>query len=92
MRYFIILLTALALIPLSSLPEASAQKVKIIRGKDKVMYRKKTVIEFDGDTVDGELVKPVGNYMVQRGRAKFSSMIKIRAHFVTEMWKNARKL
>ena len=94
MRYFIVsLLLAVCVTQFTFTPEVNAQtKVTVIRGKDKVMFRKKTVIDFEENTVDGELVKPEGGYMVNRGRAKFSSLINVRAHFVNEMWKNARKL
>lgn len=92
MRFLLITMFALAaLVPFAS--EADAQnKVTVIKGKDRVMYKKKTVIDFEDNTVEGELVKPEGGYMVNRARAKFNSLITIRSHFVREMFQNARKL
>ncbi len=74
-------------------PIVNAQvSVKTIRGKDKVVYRKKTVIDFEDSTVEGELVKPEQSSYTVRGRAKFNSLIKYRLNFVSEMWKTARNL
>jgi hypothetical protein len=70
---------------------ALAQK-RVIQGKDRVIYKKKTVIDFEDATVEGELVKPEGSYMIHRGRTKFNSLIKYRADFRMEIWKNAKKL
>ncbi len=66
--------------------------VKTIRGKDKVVYRKKTVIDFEDSTVEGELVKPEQSSYTVRGRARFNSLIKYRQNFIKEMWNTARNL
>lgn len=74
-------------------PTADAQvTVKTVRGKDRVIYRKKTVIDFEDSTVEGELVKPEQSSYTVRGRAKFNSLIKYRLNFIREMWNTARNL
>ena len=84
---------AMAFCGVSFTPTVDAQvSVKTIRGKDKVVYRKKTVIDFEDSTVEGELVKPEQSSYTVRGRAKFNSLIKYRLNFVPEMWKTARNL
>ncbi|MCB9638316.1 MAG: hypothetical protein H6727_05315 [Myxococcales bacterium] len=89
-------LTALAaLLALAVFTTSSAMaqtRVKIIKGQDRVMFKKNTKIDFDGSAVEGELVKPEGSYMVQRSRVKFDSLIEPRKHFNREMFQNARKL
>lgn len=71
---------------------ALAQEETVIKGKDKTVFKKKTVVDFEDSTVEGELVRPEGGYILNRGRAKFNSLIRYRPHFVKEMWKAARKL
>tara|TARA_A100001515_G_scaffold51830_1_gene40877 strand:+ start:194 stop:457 length:264 start_codon:yes stop_codon:yes gene_type:complete len=67
-------------------------KVKIIKGKDRIVYKKKTIINFSEQTVDGEIIKPKGALIQSRGRVKFNSLIQYRKDFVDKMTKNARKL
>ncbi len=67
-------------------------KIKTIKGKDKIVYKKNTIINFNERTVDGELIKPKGSYIQSRGRVKFNSLIKYRKDFVDNMLKRARKL
>ena len=67
-------------------------KPKIIKGKDKIIYKKNTTINFEGDIVDGELIKPKGGFIQSRGRAKFNSLIKYRKDFLDKMIKQAKKL
>jgi hypothetical protein len=52
----------------------------------KVVYKKKTVIDFSDVTIQGELVKPEGSYLVNRKRTKFSQLIKIRSDFNAELF------
>ena len=77
------------LLPLSL---SAKPKVKIIKCKDKIVYKKNTIINFNERTVDGELIKPKGSYIQSRGRVKFNSLIKYRKDFLDNMLKRARKL
>jgi len=47
----------------------------------RVVYKQKTEIDFEGVEVDGELVKPQGALLLDRKRAQFNSMIKLRTDF-----------
>lgn len=72
---------------------ADAQvKVITVRGQDRTVYKKKTVIDFEDSTVEGELVKPEQSSYVVRDRAKFNTLIKYRPNFVQEMRKTAHNL
>ena len=67
-------------------------KVKIIKGKDRIVYKKKTIINFEEQTVDGELMKPKGALIQSRGRVKFNSLIQYRKDFLDNMKKRAKSL
>ncbi len=65
------LMLALAL-PLAAL----AQEKK--PPEPRVEYEKKTVINFDDDTIQGDLTRPDGEYVEARKRVNHSNLIKIR--------------
>jgi hypothetical protein len=67
----VFLLTALVL-PLA----ANAQEKK--QPEPRVEYEKKTVINFDDDTIQGDLTRPDGEYVEARKRVNHSNLIKIR--------------
>ncbi len=50
-----------------------------------VTYKKKTEIDFEGVDISGELVKPQGALLLDRKRASFNPLIKIRADFNPEI-------
>ena len=54
----------------------------------KVIYKSRTEIDFDGVEVDGELVKPQGALLLDRKRANFNPLIKLRKDFDDEMDKS----
>ena len=47
---------------------------------------KRTVIDFSDVTIQGELVKPDGSYLVNRKRTKFSQLIQTRQNFNPELF------
>lgn len=51
-------------------------------------YKKKTVIDFDEVLLEGELKKPAGAMITERGEMKFDTMIKVRTNFEKEMLKS----
>ena len=57
-------------------------------GGNGVTYKQKTVYDFDDDTVEGDLVRPDGEFVDSRKNAKHSSLIKIRENFIPEMLKS----
>ena len=68
------------------------RKIKILKGKDRIVYKKNTIINFNESVVDGELIKPQGGFHQSKARAKFNSLIKYRKDFLDNMLKRARKL
>ena len=51
----------------------------------KVIYKERTEIDFEGVEVAGELVKPQGSLVLDRKRAQFNSMVKLRTNFDDEI-------
>ena len=58
----------------------------------KVIYKQKTEIDFEGVEISGELVRPQGSLILDRKRAKFNSMVWIRADFDDEMDKSVEEI
>ncbi|MEN9785741.1 MAG: hypothetical protein RLZZ299_1005 [Pseudomonadota bacterium] len=52
---------------------------------DKVVYKQKTEIDFEGLDVSGELVKPQSALVLDRKKASFNPLIKLREDFNPEM-------
>ncbi|MBL9044037.1 MAG: adventurous gliding motility protein CglF [Myxococcales bacterium] len=61
-------------------------------GPGGVQYKQKTTYDFDDDTVEGDLVRPDGEMIDSRSKAKHSSLIKIRENFIPELLKGVEYL
>lgn len=46
-----------------------------------IIYRKKTIVSFEDDTLEGNLMKPDGEYLEARKRVRHSNLIRIRENF-----------
>jgi len=53
--------------------------------ESRVKYKERTVIDFEGVDVTGELVKPSGALLLDRRKAQFNPLIKFRRDFNLEM-------
>ena len=74
----------LAALALSAGPAFAQDEVDPDSGR-KVIYKQKTEIDFEGVEVEGELVKPQGALLLDRQRASFNPLIKLRLDFNEEM-------
>ena len=54
----------------------------------RIVYKQKTEIDFESLDVAGELVKPQGALLLDRKRANFNPLIKLRTDFDEEMEKS----
>jgi hypothetical protein len=61
-------------------------------GGNSVQYKKETKYDFDDDTVEGDMVRPDGEFVDSRKNAKHSSLITIRNNFIPEMLKSVESL
>lgn len=71
---------------------ALAQEDKVIREEDKTVYKKKTIIDFSDVTIQGELTKPEGSYLLNRKKTNFKSLLKARANFIPELFSSTDNL
>jgi hypothetical protein len=65
---------------------------KVIRESDRTEFKKKTVIDFSDVTIQGELTKPEGSYLLNRKKTKFKTLLKIRANFLPELFNSTDNL
>jgi hypothetical protein len=86
------LTSVVAVALLGASPALAQDDVKIIQEADKTIYRKKTVIDFTDVTVEGELTKPEGSYLLNRKKTDFQSLIKVRDNFNPELQKSVDNL
>ena len=61
-------------------------------GGEEVMYKKTTIIDFSDVTITGELTKPEGSYLMNKKKANFDLLIRVRDNFLPEMIKTVDNL
>jgi hypothetical protein len=71
----------LLLITLGALSLAGTAAAQAKKGGGDVTYEKKTVINFEDDTIEGDLTKPDGEYVEARKKVHHSNLIRIREEF-----------
>jgi hypothetical protein len=71
---------------------AFAQEDKVVTEADKTVFKKKTIIDFSDVTIQGELTKPEGSYVLNRKKTSFKSLLKIRANFLPELFNSTDNL
>lgn len=57
-----------------------------------VVYEKKTVINFEDDTIQGDLTRPDGEYVEARKKVKHSNLIRVREEFRQKVLRSAGEL
>jgi len=87
-----LLILALLSAPAFAQEKSEPKGPKIVREADKVVVRKRTVIDFNDVTVEGELTKPEGSYLLNRNKTRFPSLIRLRDNFNPELQKSADNL
>jgi len=70
---------SLALVLLAAPGAAVAQEAD--KPAPRVEYEKKTVINFEDDTIEGDLKRPDGEYVEARRRVSHSNLIQIRENW-----------
>lgn len=61
-------------------------------GEEQVMFKKTTIIDFSDVTITGELTKPEGSYLMNKKKANFDLLIRVRDNFLPEMIKTVDNL
>ena len=80
MRRTLILLVALMGFSLVALPSFAQEE-----SDANVRYKKKTEIDFEDVSVDGELKKPHGAYLLDKRQSSFNPLIRLKENFNEEM-------
>lgn len=57
-----------------------------------VTYEKKTVINFEDDTIQGDLTRPDGEYIEARKKVEHSNLIRVREEFRQKVLQSAGEL
>jgi hypothetical protein len=57
-----------------------------------IKYKERTEIDFEGVDVTGELVKPQGQLLLDRRKAEFNPLIKLRIDFNDEMKESVNEI
>jgi len=71
-----LLVTMAVLLPLGA--AAQSRDAEQPKGDAKVEYERKTVINFEDDTIEGDLKRPDGEYVEARQKVDHSNLIRIR--------------
>lgn len=58
----------------------------VVQEGDRTVFKKKTVIDFSDVTIQGELTKPEGSYLLNRKQTKFKSLLTLRMDFLPELF------
>ncbi|HXN41365.1 MAG TPA: adventurous gliding motility protein CglF [Myxococcaceae bacterium] len=59
---------------------------------ENVRYQKTTTINFEDDTIEGDLTRPDGEYVEARKRVKHSNLIRIREEFKDKVMESVGEL
>ena len=78
-------LAALVLLPLLSTAAMAQDEETDPDSGRQVKYKARTEIDFEGVDVSGELVKPQGQLLLDRKKANFNPLIRLREDFNEEM-------
>lgn len=71
---------------------ASPVSAQDVAPGDKIVFKKKTLIDFSDVSIEGELRKPDGGYYGSRKRTRFNKLISVRRDFVPEIVSSADNL
>ena len=82
---------ALALLTAAFASPAFAQDDEL-SGEGDVRYKKKTEIDFEDVSVDGELKKPHGAYLLDKRQSSFNPLIRMKTDFNPEMIESVNQI
>lgn len=71
----------LAVALLLAAPAALAQSDEDVNVEGGVRYQRTTTYDFEADTIEGDLMRPDGEYIDARRRVNHSNLIRIREEF-----------
>jgi hypothetical protein len=75
----------IGVLAITALAGTAQAQTTVVRGEDKTVFKKVTVVDFGDVPIDGAIEKPQMDWWKSRHTAKFASMIKLRANFKPEL-------
>ncbi len=85
-RAFIVALFVLGSLTVLAQEEASTVDTGEVDGTGrKIVYRQKTVIDFEDVLLEGQIKKPSGSFLMDRTKTKFNSLINLKKDFNKEL-------
>jgi hypothetical protein len=75
-----------------ALPLLAVAQEKAEQPQPKISYEKKTVINFEDDTIEGDLKRPDGEYVEARQKVEHSNLIKIREEWRDKVMQSSGEL
>lgn len=61
-------------------------------GDRKVQYQRETEIDFEALDIEGQMIKPQGSLILDRSRASFNPLIKLRTDFNPEISRSVTEI
>ena len=92
MRKLLMLCALVAVTPALAQEEGGARQGDTNPGEGNVRYQKTTNIDFEDDTIEGDLTKPDGEYVEARKKVKHSNLIRIREDFQDKVMQSVGEL
>ena len=77
-------------IPITNLTKSLPSDAQF--AKEGVVYEKKTVINFEDETIQGDLTRPDGEYIESAGKVNHSNLIRIREEFHEKVMQSVDEL
>ncbi len=93
MRKLLMLCSVLAVMPAFAQEEGGGKQAGGGGGGEgNVRYQKTTNIDFEDDTIEGDLTKPDGEYVEARKKVKHSNLIRVREDFQDKVMQSVGEL
>jgi hypothetical protein len=64
---------------------AAQAEDRVVHEADRTVIRKETRVDFADQTVEGNIVRPEGNYILDRNKNRFESLVRLRTSFEREL-------
>jgi hypothetical protein len=89
----LLVLAVLAVTPVAAAQDDSAPTGGgVTTSESGVRYQKTTTYDFEGDTIEGDLMKPDGEYIDARKKVDHSNLIRIREDFREKVMQSVGEL
>lgn len=58
---------------------------RVVREANRTVVRRETRVDFADQTLEGNIVRPEGNYILDRNKNRFESLVRLRTSFEREL-------